>query len=205
MVMGSLKMIGAFLFAGAFPALADDAGRAAAKGYAHLGAKSATAKAAPARPQDSMPGPGRMQVEEPAAARDTNAQTSKAWQKSHAKGLTDAQKAAFRERKEKMEGMVSLIKAKRKALQDAKPEERAALARELHSLILEKDPDPSAVASATAARVEDNKTNVSATEPEPDKSPEKVKTSESQTQRREEIRARQMERLKRLKAKEDGD
>src|SRR4051794_24937694 len=124
MVMGSLKVIGAFLIAGAFPALADDAGRAAAKGYAHLGAKSGTAKAAPARPQDSAPGPGRMQVEEPAtaAARDTNAQSSKAWQKSHAKGLTDEQKAAFRERKEKMEGMVSLIKAKRKALQDAKPE-----------------------------------------------------------------------------------
>jgi len=204
--MGSLKMIGAFLFAGAFPALADDAGRAAAKGYAHLGAKSATAKAAPARLQDSMPGPGRMQVEEPAsAARDTNAQTSKAWRKSHAKGLTDAQKAAFRERKEKMEGMVSLIKAKRKALQDAKPEERAALARELHSLILEKDPDPSAVAAATAARVEDNKTNVPATEAEPDKSPENAKTSESRAQRREEIRARQMEKVKRSRAKDDGD
>lgn len=204
--MGSLKVIGAFLFAGAFPALADDAGRAAAKGYAHVGAKTATAKAAPARPQESAPGPGRMQVEEPTtAARDTNAQTSKAWQKSHAKGLTDAQKAAFRERKEKMEGMVSLIKAKRKALQDAKPEERAALARELHSLILEKDPDPSAVASATTARVED-KTGAPATEADPDKSPEKAKASESQAQqRREEVRARQMERLKRVKAKEDGD
>jgi len=205
MAMDTLKTIGALLFAGAVAAFADDAGRAAAKGYAHVGAKSATAKTASARPQDSAPGPGRMQVEEPAAAaRDTNAQTSKAWQKSHAKGLTDAQKAAFRERKEKMEGMVALIKAKRKALQDAKPEERAALARELHSLILEKDPDPSAVASATTARVED-KTNAPATDAEPDKSSEKAKASESQDQRREEIRARKMERIRRMKAKEDGD
>ena len=201
MAIGSLKVIGAFLFAGAFTSFADDAGKAAARGYAHAGAK-----AAPARPQDSAPGPGRMQVEEPAAAvPDPNAQASKAWQKSHAKGLTDAQKAAFRERKEKMEGMVSLIKAKRKALQDAKPEERAALARELHSLILEKDPDPSAVASASTARVDDKTTNAPTTEAEPDKSPGNAKSTESQTQRREEVRARQMERLKRLKAKEDGD
>lgn len=99
---------------------------------------------------------GRMQVEEPkAAAPMSPARESKAWQKSHSRGLTDAQKKAFRERKENMEGMISVIKEKRKALRDAKPEERAALARELHSLILEKDPAavPSASTASSSARV----------------------------------------------------
>jgi hypothetical protein len=101
---------------------------------------------------------GRMQVEEPkAAAPMSPARESKAWQKSHSRGLTDAQKKAFRERKENMEGMIAVIKEKRKALRDAKPEERAALARELHSLILEKDPaansNSSSSTASTTARV----------------------------------------------------
>lgn len=95
---------------------------------------------------------GRMQVEEPkAAAPMSPARESKAWQKSHSRGLTEAQKKAFRERKESMESMIAIIKEKRKALRDAKPEERAALARELHSLILEKDPAANSSASTASA------------------------------------------------------
>lgn len=198
MAMGPLKVLSVFLFAGLLAAFADDAGKAAAKGYAH-GAKTA----ATVRPQDSAPGPGRMQVEEPASASTkTDGRDSKAWQKSHAKGLTDAQKAAFRERKEKMEGMIALIKAKRKALQDAKPQERAALARELHSLILEKDSDPSEVASAASVRAEENGSPAQA---QAQKSAPGQKASEAQAQRREEMRERQMERVKKMKAKEEDD
>jgi hypothetical protein len=142
-----------------------------------------------------------MQVEEPAsAASSPDAKASKAWQKSHAKGLTEAQKAAFRERKEKMEGLIALIKAKRKALRDAKPEERAALARELHSLILEKDPDPADLAAT--ARVEDKVAPAPETL-KPAQDPKALETP--QAQRREEIRARQMQRLKRWKGKEEND
>ena len=97
----------------------------------------------------AAPGPGRMQVEEPKpAAPVATARESKAWQKNHARGLTEAQKQAFRDRKEKMETMIAVIKEKRKAMAAAKPEERAAIARELHSLILEKDPAVTAEATA---------------------------------------------------------
>lgn len=100
------------------------------------------------------PASGRMQVVEPKAdAPMSPARESKAWQKSHSRGLTDAQKKAFRERKESMEGMIAVIKEKRKALRDAKPEERAALARELHSLIMEKEPAAAPAAASTTARV----------------------------------------------------
>jgi hypothetical protein len=176
---------------------------------AHEGAKAGTAskpagaKDASIRSQNS-PGPGRMQVEEPAAVGSAPDQRdSKAWQKSHAKGLTDAQKAAFRERKEKMEGMIALIKAKRKALQDAKPEQRAALARELHSLILEKDSDPSEVAAAASVRGDDNGSSA-ASQPEAQKS-SATKASEEQAKRREEMRERQKERTWKSKGKDEGD
>jgi hypothetical protein len=205
MAMGSFTVLGIFLMGAALAVPADEAGRAAAKGYLHEGAKPASGKAAPAHTQDSAPGPGRMQVEEPStAASDPDARDSKAWQKSHAKGLTDAQKAAFRERKEKMEGMIALIKAKRKALRDAKPGERAALARELHSLILEKDSDPSQVASAAALRPGELEAPV----PVPAEVQKEVpgqRASEAQSQRREEIRERQKEHLKKLKAKGQDD
>lgn len=82
------------------------------------------------------PGSGRMQVEEPkSAAPMSPGRESKAWQKNHSRGLTDAQKKAFRERKENMEGMIAVIKEKRKALRDAKPEERAALALDRKSVV----------------------------------------------------------------------
>jgi hypothetical protein len=106
--------------------------------------------------------PGRMQVEEPDAAAfpkapASAARESKAWQKSHARGgLTEAQKQAFRERKEKMEGWIAVIKEKRRALAAAKPEERAAIARELHALMLEKDPGNVPAAGVAARLSTDN-------------------------------------------------
>jgi hypothetical protein len=216
MAMAPLKVLSVFLFAASCSAFADEAGRAAARGFERDAAKPAAArlvlgpkgeavgKEASARSQNGVPGPGRMQVEEPAsAAANTDQRDSKAWQKSHAKGLTEAQKAAFRERKDKMEGMIALIKAKRKALQEAKPQERAALARELHSLILEKDSDPSEVASAASVRIDDNGGSGSGTAET--QKPAANQKSEDQAKRREELRERQLERMKKAKAKDDGD
>ena len=209
--MAPLKILSIFLLAASSSAFADEAGRAAAKGLAHDIAKPAAAKDASSRSQNPAPGPGRMQVEEPASTTaNPDQRDSKAWQKSHAKGLTEEQKAAFRERKDKMEGMIALIKAKRKALQEAKPEERAALARELHSLILEKDSDPSEVASAASVRTDDNgasTTSSSSTTSQADaqKSSANQKSSETQVQRREEIRERQLERMRKAKAKDSDD
>ncbi len=206
-----LKILGAFLLAGALPLRADDAGKAAAKAYAHASSQSAAAvgkppvpKDAPSvRPAETAPGPGRMQVEEPSNAADPEANASKAWQQSHPKGLTDAQKAAFRERKDKMEGMIALIKAKRQALRDAKPEERAAIARELHVLILEKDGKDGEAGITAAARV-DEKGGAEA-EVGTRKQSEPKASAESQAQRREELRERQAERRKARKAKADSD
>jgi hypothetical protein len=208
-----LKILGVSLLAGALPLRADEAGKAAAKGYAHAAAKPASASprspaakenGAAARPSEALPGAGRMQVEEPAAAAQPGANESKAWQKSHPKGLTDAQKTAFRERKEKMEGMIALIKAKRQALRDAKPEERAAIARELHVLILEKDGEPATVTTA-AARVEDK--SASESEVGTRKQTEAQAASDAQAQRREELRERQSERErhKAWKSKDEED
>jgi hypothetical protein len=146
--------------------------------------------------------PGRMQVEEPDASsfRKTPApagaaRESKAWQKSHARGgLTEAQKQAFRERKEKMEGWITVIKEKRKALAAAKPEERAAIARELHTLMLEKDPGNAPV--GVAARVSAD--NASAPGDKPD-GPNPVKKDDAQKQseaRKEDLRKGQSERYK---------
>jgi hypothetical protein len=212
MAMSPIKILSIILLAASSSAFADEAGRAAAKGFAHDIAKPAAAKEASMQ----SPGPGRMQVDEPASANDNPDQRdSKAWQKSHAKGLTEEQRAAFRERKDKMEGMIALIKAKRKALQEAKPEERAALARELHSLILEKDSDPSDVASAASVRNDDNggspasstsstSSTSTASQADAQKTSATQKASEDQSKRREEIRERQLERMKKAKAK-DGD
>src|SRR5262245_30504007 len=82
-----------------------------------------------------------MQVEEPGLARVAPPilpdQEHKDW-KANPDGLTQAQKDALKERQDRMKQMISLIQEKRKAIQAAKPEDKAALARELHSLILEK-------------------------------------------------------------------
>ena len=207
----SFKALGLLLLGGALSAFADDAGKAAAKAYSRPANPSVSktgVRAAPAAPSlapipAAIPGPGRMQVEEPASgSAGPDAQASKAWQKSHAKGLTEEQKAAFRERKEKMEGMIALIKAKRKALRDAKPEDRAALARELHSLILEKDVGTSSVAAT--ARVEDKEAGKEAKEAVVEaEAAVREKAAEAQIQRREEIRTRQMERRKQRNSRDE--
>jgi hypothetical protein len=100
------------------------------------------------------PSPARMQVEEPKASPAGTASKGqpKAKQSARARALTESQKQAFRERKEKMEGMIAVIKQKREAMAMAKPEERAAIAHELHNLMLEKDPGAENP-MATAARV----------------------------------------------------
>ncbi|GEM_PF-5178870 len=163
----------------------------------------------------AAPGPGRMQVEEPkSSAPMGSAKESKAWQKNHARGLTEDQKKAFRERKEKMEAMITVIKEKRKAMRDAKPEERAALARELHSLILEKDPaaGTGTTGVTAAARVAPEKPAVAAPQvptPQIQSQQEAVKKNDAsevrrqrleiyqlQQQKKEELRRQQMEKFK---------
>jgi hypothetical protein len=151
----------------------------------------------------SRAGSGRMQVEEPkAAAPMGTAKESRNWQKNHARGLTEAQKQAFRERKEKMEGMIAVIKEKRKALRDAKPEERAILARELHSLILEKDPDAAnsgASATSATARVGTDKLNdgqAADHSARPTVQPDAAKKSDAAEQRRQRIESYQSQQKK---------
>jgi len=94
----------------------------------------------------AKPSAGQMQVEEPSVGASANppilhsAKISKE-QRAPARGLSADQKQAFHDRKEKMQRMITLITEKRRALQAAKPEERAALALELHRMILDRDPD----------------------------------------------------------------
>jgi hypothetical protein len=183
-------------------------------------AKVASVPIAPTRPSknasdskqaSTRAGSGRMQVEEPKASVSMGtAKESRNWQKTHARGLTEVQKQAFRERKEKMEGLIAVIKEKRKALRDAKPEERAVLARELHSLILEKDlekdPDPASAAASTArvgadAKASDHPTRPSAqadaVKPHADAA-KKAEAAEQRRQRIERYQSQKKEELRRL-------
>jgi hypothetical protein len=91
----------------------------------------------------ARPAPLRMQVEEPKSAAPAGAareNQTKAKQSIRTRALSESQKQAFRERKEKMESLIAVIKEKREAMAAAKPEERAAIAHELHSIMLETDP-----------------------------------------------------------------
>jgi hypothetical protein len=175
----------------------------------------ASKAASEAKKASTRAGSGRMQVEEPNAAVSMGtAKESRNWQKTHARGLTEVQKQAFRERKEKMEGLIAVIKEKRKALRDAKPEERAVLARELHSLILEKDlekdleknPDPASAAASTArvgaeAKASDHPTRPSAqadaVKPNADAA-KKTEAAEQRRQRIERYQSQKKEELRRL-------
>ena len=193
------KTLSVWLLAGVVAVCADDAAkpvRAAVKAQG----KAVTIKAAPSKaaPGAVKTAAGKMQVEEPKTSAPLNdARESKAWQKTHAKGLTEEQKTAFRDRKVNMEAMITVIKAKRKALQNAKPEDRAALARELHSLILEKDGEGSASVTA-AARVEGQ-----TKEEKPALAAKPGESAESQrAQRREEYR-KQMEKLRQWNSGQD--
>jgi hypothetical protein len=190
------------------PARASKSVKAAKKGSkASIAAKSGR-KNKPSSVK-AAPGPGRMQVDEPkTAAPMGTARESKAWQKKNAaRGLTDNQKQAFRERKEKMEGMISVIKEKRMAMKDAKPEDRAALARELHSLILEKDGGASVTAAARVGKEGALDAKVREAEIEKKKAAEiQLKQDEARQQalerkeelrkQQEEMRKQQMEKLK---------
>lgn len=86
--------------------------------------------------------PGPMQVEEPAMngpkppIQPEKDQAS--WKSKRSGGLTAAQQEALKARQERMEDMVALIRQKRRAIREARPEQRQALALELHNLILEK-------------------------------------------------------------------
>lgn len=216
MAMVQYKMVrawmGACILAGALSAVAEEAGKPAAspsaKGVTAASVKTqaaAPAKAKPAKAKPAVAGSGRMKVEVPksaASAPDARG-ASKAWQKSHAKGLTEDQKKAFRDRKEGMETLISVIKAKRKALHEAKPEDRAALARELHSLILEKDEGATAAARVDASAPKDAKPVKAAGA---DARAEAAARAEALAQRREEYRKLQAERKKLWKTKgDDGD
>ena len=201
------KSLSVWLLAGVVAVCAEDAAKPvhpAAKTPAKtVTIKSASAsKAAPGAVNSAAvkTSAGKMQVEEPKASAPINdARESKAWQKNHAKGLTEEQKTAFRDRKVNMEVMITVIKAKRKALHDAKPEDRAALARELHSLILEKDGEGTGSVTA-AARVE-----VKAKEEKPAINPKTGESAESQrAQRREEYR-KQMEKLRQWNSGQEDD
>jgi hypothetical protein len=86
--------------------------------------------------------PGSMRVEEPAA----NAvrppiepeKDKQAWKSKRGASLTDEQKAALKARQETMKDMMLLIQQKRRAIRAARPEDREALALELHNMILER-------------------------------------------------------------------
>lgn len=169
----------------------------AAKPVTHTASKGVTVPVTAAKPKSaavkapSQAGTSvvRMQVVEPGkSAPPSVARPSKAWQKIQAKGLTDEQKQAFRERKEGMETLIAVIKDKRKALHAAKPEDRAVLARELHSLILERD-EGAGTASARVEGVEADETKAA----DPSDAAAKV---DGRALRQEEYR-RQLEQIRR--------
>ena len=86
--------------------------------------------------------PGSMRVEEPSAnaARPPiePERDKQAWKSKRGASLTDEQKASLKARQETMKDMMLLIQQKRRAIRAARPEEREALALELHNLILER-------------------------------------------------------------------
>lgn len=60
-------------------------------------------------------------------------------QRERLQDLSFEQKLAFRLHQEKMQAMINVITEKRRMLQAAKPRERAALAIELHTFILDRE------------------------------------------------------------------
>lgn len=86
--------------------------------------------------------PGSMRVEEPSAnaARPPiePEKDKQAWRSKRGASLTDEQKASLKARQETMKDMMLLIQQKRRAIRAARPEDREALALELHNLILER-------------------------------------------------------------------
>jgi hypothetical protein len=98
-----------------------------------------------------------MQVEEPAAhAVKPPIQPDKdqeGWRSRKNATLTASQKAALKARQDTMKDMMALIQQKRRAIREARPEDRQALSLELHNLILEQAQG----AERTRARAESRK------------------------------------------------
>lgn len=176
-------------------------------GLLAVGAAFGDAKAKTKPEAKAKASAGQMQVEEPSVGTPAapaivhSAKISKE-QRAPARGLSAEQKQAFRDRKEKMQQMITLITEKRRALQAAKPEERAALARELHSMILERDPEGLALTGqARVAAPSPEKPAVNAPVINPPASPASAgsaASSESQSAnaKQEDLLKQQQERLK---------
>lgn len=90
----------------------------------------------------ALAGPGPMQVEEPGRGAShppiEPEKDGESWKDKKSARLTPDQKAALKNRQQTMKDMMLLIQQKRRALREARPEDRRALAQELHNLILEK-------------------------------------------------------------------
>lgn len=93
----------------------------------------------------SAAGPGPMQVEEPATQAGKPPiqpdQDREGWKSRKNATLTASQKAALQARQETMKDMMALVQQKRRAIREARPEDRQALAQELQKLILEQAQD----------------------------------------------------------------
>jgi hypothetical protein len=97
-----------------------------------------------------------MQVEEPdAQSVQPPIQPEKdqeGWKARKKASLTASQKAALRTRQETMKDMMALIQQKRLAIREARPEDRQALAQELHAIILEQSQGADRSRGRAAAR-----------------------------------------------------
>jgi hypothetical protein len=111
---------------------------ALATGLAGRASATGAGKAAPA----AAPG-GAMQVEEPASGEVppiNPERESLSWQGKLANhGLTQQQRNAMRERQERMKELIAALKEKREAMQGATEDEKAELARQLRSFMLDKE------------------------------------------------------------------
>jgi len=91
-------------------------------------------------PSEASPGP--MQVEEPAAQAAQPPiqpdQEMEGWMTSRNATLSASQQAALKARQDTMKDMMALIQQKRRAIREARPEDRQALAQELHQIILDQ-------------------------------------------------------------------
>ncbi len=105
---------------------------------------------------------GPMRVDEPSnkPVQKSEFKISKA-QRERLQDLSFEQKLAFRLHQEKMQAMINVITEKRRLLQAAKPRERATLAIELHTFILDRETGsrgpvvPARVSSPTGSELGD--------------------------------------------------
>lgn len=151
--------------------------------------------------------PGSMRVEEPSAnaARPPiePEKDKQAWKSKRGANLTDEQKAALKARQETMKDMMLLIQQKRRAIRAARPEEREALALELHNLILES----SEIGGRNRGRNEGRKEGVPAPERQgqadlPDAQERSLRVREAH-QGQAEQKAKQMEHKEEIQRKHE--